>query len=142
MPSPTPWTLKRLAWAFGCAGKGSSEESSLREELTRRIREEETERIVTHLRLRGRQLIDAVPTPLGGRVEAGIHRGQALMDEAARIEAGGRLHTEAPATPGEKPYSTRPNGTHDVCNECGSEWGAHAPEWHEKDCPHHNAEAV
>ena len=96
MPSPTPWTLKRLAWAFGCAGKGSSEENSLREELVRRIREEETERIVTHLRLRGRQLIDAVPTDGAGspgRVEAGIHRGQALVDEAARIEAGGRLQT-------------------------------------------------
>lgn len=95
MASPTPWTLKRLAWAFGCAGKGSSEENSLREELVRRIRQEETDRIVTHLRLRGRQLIDSAPTPdvgSAGRVEAGIHRGQALMDEAARIEGGGLLH--------------------------------------------------
>lgn len=48
-PSPTPWTLKRLAWAYGCAGKGSTEESSLQEELERRLREPETQRIVTRL---------------------------------------------------------------------------------------------
>ena len=89
-PSPTPWTLKRLAWAYGCSQKGSSEEASLRDELERRLREP----VVVHLRLRGRQLIDAVPLPYGGRVEPGVHQGQALMDEAARIEGGGRLLPE------------------------------------------------
>lgn len=86
MSASKPWTLKRLAWAYGCAQKGSTEEASLRDELERRIREP----VVVHLRLRGRQLIDSGPE--GG---AGHHRGAVLMDEAARIEAGGRLHEEA-----------------------------------------------
>ena len=93
MTAPEPWTLKRLAWAYGCASKGSSEESSLRQELERRIREAETERIVTHLRLRGRDFIDA-PAATPGRVMADVQVGQALLDEAARIEGGGQLHEE------------------------------------------------
>ena len=95
MTAPKPWTLKRLAWAYGCAGKGSSEESSLQEELERRIRDTETQRIVVHLRLRGRQFIDG-PAVSPGRVQCDVQVGQTLMDEAARIEAGGRLHEEAP----------------------------------------------
>lgn len=37
MASPEPWTLKRLAWAYGCSQKGSSEEASLRRDLEERI---------------------------------------------------------------------------------------------------------
>jgi len=102
MSASQPWTLKRLAWAYGCASKGSTEESSLREELERRVREP----VVVHLRLRGRQLIDETPRirrgedggqGRPGRVEVGIHRGQTLLDEAARIEGGGRLQEETPS---------------------------------------------
>lgn len=35
------WSLKRLAWAYGCAKTGSAEEAQLEEELVRRIRNDE-----------------------------------------------------------------------------------------------------
>lgn len=49
LTNPDAASLKRIAWAFGCAKKGSDEEARLHEILVERVRREDQERRIAPL---------------------------------------------------------------------------------------------